>query len=246
MNDEELVNECLRKYGTNEDAWDCIRHCGADATLQKALRELGAGEELDKALREGDALETQRKARHVLRKFAVDEAMEKARQTKATLDSIESSPALKDPEFWARFRREEAAKAELEKKKDQVKHYIDSAGQPARASNISKMGNPKRGADGQVLRDVNGRVIWEPNAEQRVLNVQRNIKSVTADGKINPNKSMMGHPKLGLDGHVTWIVNDEPKPQPVNVKADGKIDPKKSLIGTPKRNADGSISWLVN
>jgi hypothetical protein len=71
--------------------------------------------------------------------------------------------------------------------------------------------------------------------------VQR--KNVTADGKINPNKSLMGTPKLNADGSITWEVNDEPKPRPANVRADGKIDATKSIMGNPKLNPDGSITW---
>jgi hypothetical protein len=177
------------------------------------------------------------------RKYAADEALKKARCRKAELDSISESPVWKDQEFLNKLSQTFMAEA-FEKSRETTKHYIDSTKQPATGPK-SLLGEPRRGADGQVLRDANGRVIWDTNTEQRVLDVQRGVKSVTADGKINPNVSRMGQPKLGLDGQVTWEVNDEPKTRRVNVRADGKIDPTKSLMGNPKLNADGSITWDV-
>jgi hypothetical protein len=239
MKGDEIVWDCLRKHGTDEDAWDCIRHCGADANLQKVLREFGAGEELEQVLREGDAQRTQRKARQILCKFAMDRAMEKARQNKATLDSITESSVWKDPRFLGELSRRFLAK-DLAKSRETTKHYIDNTGQPARTPNISEMGSPKLGTDGRVMRDAEGEVIWEVSGQSKTPY----RPNVMADGRINPNVSMMGRPKLGLDGQVTWEVNDEPTPRPVNVRADGKIDATKSLMGTPKLNPDGSITWM--
>jgi len=306
MKGDEIVNQCLREHDSNEEAWDCIAHCGADEELQKALREIGAGPELDKALREGDAQRTQRTARQILCKFAMDRAMEKARQNKATLDSITESSVWKDPRFLGELSQRFLAK-DFEKSRETTKHYIDSTKQLATGPK-SRMGSPRRGADGQILRDANGRVIWDTSAQSDAIaqfdpasahlrkaqqgsvetcgqcayynqdetcqivtgpvssdltcdkfgaipakpvslvygaasrdSVQR--KNVTADGKINPNVSRMGRPKLGLDGQIIWEVNDEPKTRRVNVRADGRINPNKSIMGNPKLNPDGSISW---
>jgi hypothetical protein len=295
MNGDEVVWDCLRKHGTDEDALSCIRCYGADESVLQALREFGAGEEPDNA---SNAL---RDYRH--RKYAADEALEKARCRKSALDSIEDSPVWKDPRVLTELSQRFMAK-DFEKSRETTKHYIDHAGQPATGPK-SRMGEPRRGADGQVLRDARGSIIWDEGissgqfdpasaglrkAQQGSLkncgqcayynqdktcqivagpvsadltcdkfgaipakpvslvygaasrdSVQR--KNVTADGKINPNKSLMGTPKLNADGSITWEVNDEPKPRPVNVRADGKIDATKSIMGNPKLNPDGSITW---
>jgi hypothetical protein len=257
MNGDEVVWDCLRKHGTDEDAWDCIAHCGADEELQKALRDIGAGPELEKALREGDAQRTQRKARQILCKSAMDRAMEKARQNKATLDSITESSVWKDPRFLAELSQRFLAK-DFEKSRETTKHYIDSAHlRKAQQGSLQNCGQCAYHNQDNTCKVVTGPVSGDLTCDKFTGipakpvslvygaasrdSLQR--KNVTADGKLDPKKSLMGTPKLNADGSITWEVNDEPKTRRVNVRADGKIDATKSLMGTPKLNPDGSIAW---
>jgi hypothetical protein len=257
MNGDEVVKQCLQEHSSTEEAWDCIRQYGADENLQKILREFGAGEELEKALREGDSQETQRNARRVLRKFAVDEAMEQAHQRKAALASIRESPVWKDPQFLMNLSRDFTAK-DFEKSRETTKHYIDSAPK----LNVSRMGNPLRGADGQLLRDGKGQVIWG---------------DTSAEGQFNPTDVNLrnAQEKSGQDcGHCVFyrsegsacqvvggsvsdnLICDKFTAKPTleqrvlriqqgNMRADTKIDVTKSIMGNPVRNPDGSVSWVA-
>jgi hypothetical protein len=249
MNGDEAVYESLRKHGSDAEARRCLQCCGADEELQETLREF-------------DVEETQMRARQVLRKFAVDRAMEEARQRKVALDSITESPVWKDPQFLIKLSREFADPEAI--KNYIIKHYIDNAGQPARAPNISKMGNPLRGADGQILRDGKGQVIWG---------------DTSAEGQFNPTDVNLRNAKenSGQDcGHCIFyrsqdsacqivggsvadnLICDKFTAKPTleqrvlsvqrglsNMRADGKIDPTKSIMGNPVRNPDGSVSWVA-
>jgi hypothetical protein len=246
MNDEELVNDCLRKYDTDEDALNSIRCHGVDESVLQALREFGTGEEIGNALRD---------YRH--RKYAADEALEKARQRKAVSDSIESSPVLKDLAFWECFRREEAAKEESEKNKERVKRYIDNAGQPATGPK-SRMGVPRRGADGRVIWDEgisSGQ--FDPASAHLRKAEQGSLQNCGQCANYNQDKTcqiVTGPVSADLTCDKFMAIPAKPvslvygaasrdSVQRKNVTADGKIDPNISIMGTPKRNPDGSITW---
>jgi hypothetical protein len=258
MNGDDVVYECLRKHGSDEEGWRCLRRCGTD------------NPELQEALREHDAEEAQTKARQLLRKFAVDEVMEKARQKKATLDSIAESPVWKHPAFLRKLSHNFMA-ADLEKSRETTKHYIDSTGQPARAPCISKMGNPKRGADGRLVRDARGEVIWDTSAQSdRIAEVnptsahlrkaqQGSLQNCGQCASYNQDKTcqiVTGPVASDLTCDKFTAIPAKPlslvvgaasrdSVQRKNVMADGRIDLTKSVMGNPVRNPDGSWTWVA-
>jgi hypothetical protein len=253
MNGDAVVWDCLRKHGTDEEGRRCLQHCGADEELQEILREF-------------DAEETQTKARQILRKFAVDEAMEKARCRKAALDSIEDSPVWKDPRVLTELSQRFMAK-DLEKSRETTKHYIDSAKHSLGPK--SQMGQPKRGADGQVLRDANGRVIWDTSAQSDIEIAQFDPTSVhlgkAQQGSLkncgqcahyNQNKTcqiVTGPVSADLTCDKFGAIPAKPVSLVYGAGSrdsvqrsrttDGRIDTTKSRMGTPKRNPDGSTTW---
>ena len=249
MNGDELVYDCLRKHGTDEEARRCLQHCGADEELEEILREI-------------DGEETQEKARHLVRKFAVDQEMEEARHKKAGLDSIAESSIWRDPKFLTELSRHFIAK-DFEENRKITRHYIDNAGQPARAPNISKMGNPKRGADGRVLRDARGEVIWDTSAEQQFNPTDVNLRNAQENSGQDCGHCIFYRNQDGTCQIVGGLIADNlicdkftAKPTleqralriqqgTKTMTADGKIDTTKSIMGTPKRNADGSVEWIV-
>lgn len=240
------------------------------ADLDRCIQRCGADEKLLDALREGDAEETQENARRLLRKLAVDEAMEKARQKRAASDSIAESPVWKDQGFLNKLSQDFVAE-DLKKSREETKHYIDSAKQPARPSNISRMGNPKRGADGRLVRDARGEVIWDTRAESdRIAEFdpasanlrkaqQGSLKNCGQCATYNQDKTcqiVTGPVSADLTCDKFTAIPAKPlslvvgaasrdSVQRKNVTADGKIDPTKSIMGNPVRNPDGSYSWAA-
>jgi hypothetical protein len=255
MNGDEIVNQCLREHPTNADAWDSIRQYGADESLQKALREFGAYEGLRKVLREFDAEETQRNARQVLRKFAVDRAMEGARQRQAGLTSIAESSVWKDQEFLNKLSRDFMAEA-FEKSRQTTRHYIDSAKQPATGPK-SRMGIPRRGADGRVIWDEgisSGQ--FDPASAHLRKAEQGSLKNCGQCANYNQNKTcqiVTGPVSADLTCDKFTAIPAKPvsaygaasrdSGQRKNVTADGRLDPNISIMGNPKRNRDGSFTW---
>ena len=241
---------------TREELDRCIQRCGADANLRSILRE-------------GDAEEVQEKARHLVRKIAVDQAMEKARQKRAALDSIAESPVWKDPQFLNKLSQSFIAK-DVEKSRETTKHYIDSAKQHSLRPK-SWMGEPRRGADGRVLRDANDRVIWDTSAESGGISAGQfdpasaNLRKAqqgslqycgqcayynqdkTCQIVTGPVSSDLTCDKFaGIPAKPVSLVYGAASRDSVqrkNVTADGKIDPNISIMGNPKRNPDGSITW---
>jgi hypothetical protein len=234
---------------TREELDRCIQRCGAD-------------EELQEVLREHDAEETQTKARQILRKFAVDQAMEGARQRQAGLNSIAESPVWKDQEFLNKLSHDFMAR-DLEKSRETTKHYIDSAKQPATGPK-SLMGNPKRGADGQLVRDARGQVIWDTSTEQQFNPTDVNLRNAVEKSGQDCGHCVFYRYQDGACQIVGGSVADNltcdkftAKPTleqrvlsvqqgAANMRADGKIDLTKSIMGNPVRQADGSIKWVVN
>jgi len=173
--------------------------------------------------------------------------------------SITESPVWKDPQFVDKLARDFAAK-DLEKSRETTKHYVDSPGQPARAPNISKMGNPKKGADGRVLRDARGLVIWDSPAsaeQQQNRRLAEHLRNVHASGELFPD-NCANCSSYGSQANPCAIVGAAIEPNTVicdkfkakqgtkNMRADGKIDPTKSIMGNPVRQADGSVKWVSN
>jgi len=172
----------------------------------------------------------------------------------AAAKSIAESPIWKDPQFVDKLAHAFAAE-DLEKSRETTKHYVDSPGQPARAPNVSKMGNPKRGADGRVLRDARGLVIWDSPASEeipanRIAAGLRHSESneyncthcISYKNQANPC------PIVGATTAAATMVCDKfaGKPSSIkNMRADGKIDPTKSIMGNPVRQTDGSVKWEV-
>jgi hypothetical protein len=99
----------------------------------------------------------------------IDDAWRQIDAEEAQARSIAESPVWKDPQFLNYLQR-----ALLEKSRETTKHYID--GQSTRPRNISRMGNPKRGGDGRVLRDARGLVIWDTSAEQQSNSADANLR----------------------------------------------------------------------
>jgi hypothetical protein len=251
MNGDAVVWDCLRKHGTDEEGRRYLEHFGADEELEKILRE------------SDDVAETQRKARQVLRKFAVDEAMEEARQRQARLNSIAESPIWKSQEFLNNLSRDFMAK-DFEKSRETTKHYIDSAKQPATGPK-SRMGEPRRGADGQVLRDARGSIIWDegissgqfdPASAHLRKAQQGSLQNCGQCAYYNQDKTcqIVTGP---VSGDLTCDKFRAIPAKPVSLvygaasrdsvqrsrTTDGRIDTTKSRMGNPKRNPDGSTTW---
>jgi hypothetical protein len=259
MNGDEVVNQCLREHPTNADAWDSIRQYGADESLQKALREFGAYEGLRKVLREFDAEETQRNARQVLRRLAVDEAMGRACHRKAALDSIAESPVWKNPQFVNKLSHDFMA-ADFKKSRETTKHYIDSAKQPATGPK-SKMGNPVRQADGSfkwvATTQSDAIAEFDPASAHLHKAQQGSLQNCGQCANYNQDKTcQIVTGPVSADLTCDKFTGIPAKPvslmsgaasrnsvQRKNVTADGKLNPSISIMGNPKRNPDGSITW---
>jgi hypothetical protein len=223
-----------------------IQRCGADENLQSILHEL-------------DSEEIQENATRVLRKFAVDQAMEAARERKAALASIPESPVWKDPEFLNKLSRDFAAKF-FEKSRETTKHYIDSTAR----LNVSKMGNPRKGADGRPVRDRRGLVIWDTSGEQQFNPTDVNLRNAVEKSGQDCGHCVFYRYQDGacqiVGGSVAAnLTCDKFTAKPTleqrvlsvqqgaaNMRADGKIDLTKSIMGNPVRQADGSVKWVVN
>jgi len=233
--------------------------------LDRDIQRYGADEDLRSILRELDAEETQEKARHLVRKIAVDQAMEKARQKRAALDSIAESPVWKDMQFVNKLSQSFIAK-DLEKSRETTKHYIDSTKQPATRLK-SRMGIPKRGAD--------GRVTWDTSAESGGISAgqfdpasanlrkaqQGSLQNCGQCAYYNQDKTCQivtgpvssdltcdkftGIPAKPLSIVVGAASRDSVQRSRPNITADGKLDPRISIMGHPVRQADGSIKWVA-
>jgi hypothetical protein len=131
----------------------------------------------------------------------LEEAMRQIDAEDRRAKSLDESPMWKEP-YFSQMERELAA-ADFEKSRQITKHYIDGAPQPVRAPDKSRMGHPKRGADGQILRDANGLPVWEADGDSNPTSSSR--ANVTADGRIDPKKSIMGNPVRQPDGSVKWV-----------------------------------------
>jgi hypothetical protein len=145
-------------------------------------------------------------SRHCAADKEIEDALRQIDAEDAAAKSILESPVWKDPQFLTKLAREIPNKEAVGQYV--AKHYVDNAGQPARAPNISKMGSPKRGADGRVLRDARGQVIWDTSAEQQFnpadVNRAPARANVMADGHIDLTKSIMGNPVRQADGSIKW------------------------------------------
>ena len=237
---------------TREELDRCIQRCGADANLRSTLREL-------------DAEETQIKARQILRKCAVDQAMEKARQKRAALDSIAESPVWKSMQFVNKLSQVFLAK-DLEKSRETTKHYIDSTKQPATHLK-SRMGHPVRQADGSFIWDTSaasGGISagqFDPasanlrKAQQGSLqncgqcayyNQDKTCQIVTGpvSGDLTCDK-FSGIPAKPVSLVYGAASRDNVQRSRPNITADGKLDPRISIMGHPVRQADGSIKWVA-
>ena len=176
------------------------------------------------------------------------------------MDSIAESPVWKDPKFLGELSQRFAAK-DLEKSRETTKHYIDGGGQPARAPNISKMGNPKRGADGRVLRDARGQVIWDTSGEGQFNPTDVNLRNAKENsgqdcGHCVFYRSQDSACQIVGGSVAANLICDKFTAKPTleqrvlriqqgNMRADGKIDLTKSIMGNPVRNPDGSVSWVA-
>jgi hypothetical protein len=186
--------------------------------------------------------------------------MEGARQRKAASDSLAESPVWKNEEFLNKLSHDFMA-ADFEKSRQTTRHYIDGAKQPARGPK-SRMGIPRRGAD--------GRVIWDTSAESGGISAGQfaptgvNLRKAQQGGLQNCGqcanynqdktcKIVTGPVSADLTCDKFTAIPAKPvsaygaasrdSVQRKNVTADGKIDPNISIMGNPKRNPDGSITW---
>jgi hypothetical protein len=241
MNGDAVVWDCLRKHGTDEEGRRYLEHFGADEESEKILREFD------------DVAETQRKARQVLRKFAVDEAMEGARQRQARLNSIAESPIWKSQEFLNKLSRDFIAK-DFEKSRQTTRHYIDSAKPPATGPK-SRMGNPRRGADGRVIWDISSGQFDPASAHLRKAQ-QGSLQNCGQCAYYNQDKTcqiVTGPVSADLTCDKFGAIPAKPVSLVYGAASrdsvqrsrttDGRIDTTKSRMGNPKRNPDGSTTW---
>ncbi len=171
--------------------------------------------------------------------------------------SIAESPVWKDQQFLDNLSRDFMAR-DFEKSRKSTKHYIDNAAQPARTL---KMGNPKRGADGRVLRDGRGLAIWdqelpgtEPSTSENQQNqrIANHFRSAQGTGALFP-ENCASCSSYGSQADPCPIVGGlidpasgicdlfKPKQHTENASANGKVDVTKSIMGVPLRGSDGRI-----
>jgi len=149
-------------------------------------------------MNDGEAAEAAERCLYLPHKHCdADDEIERVLRQIADGDSLVE--VMEDQVVSAGFLKE-LLRRDFEKSRETSKHYIDSAKQPSPRPK-SKMGHPKRGADGRILRDASGRVIWETDEE--VKKVPANVR---ADGVIDTTKSIMGNPVRQADGSIKWVV----------------------------------------